>query len=133
VGRPDDIARHGKPLNNRQQRLLDSLPEYDSRVTVKKSDVSMIDLAAMTAKENVEFAMFTRGPERLIVRGNERRVNINPVDAMTLNARGYKWSGHTHVGNWLIESRGDRKVLKQFAQKRSVVYNAMGERKLFTP
>jgi hypothetical protein len=36
------------------------------RVTVKKGDVSMIDLAALTAKEQVEFAMFTRGSERLI-------------------------------------------------------------------
>jgi hypothetical protein len=127
VGRPDDIARHGRPLNARQQRLLDKLPKYNSRVTVRKSDVSMIDLAALTAQENVEFAMFTRGPERLIVRGDRYSVNIHPLDATVLNARGYKWSGHTHVGSYLVASIGDKTILKQFNQKRSVVYNSLGK------
>jgi hypothetical protein len=131
VGRPEAVARHGKRLNNRQQRLLDKLPEYNSRVTIKKSDVSMIDLAALTAKENVEFAMFTRGPERLIVRGDMESVKVNPIDAITLNAQGYKWSGHTHIGNYLIESRGDNDVLKQFSKKRSVVYDSMGRFRIF--
>jgi hypothetical protein len=107
------------------------LPEYDSRTKVKKSDVSMIDLAALTAKENVEFAMFTRGPERLIVRGDRYSVNINPLDAAVLSAHGYKWSGHTHVGDYLSPSEGDKDVLWQFAQKRSVIYSAMGKRNIF--
>jgi hypothetical protein len=110
---------------------LEKLPGYDSRATVKKSDVSMIDLAALTAKENVEFAMFTRGPERLIVRGDRFNVEINEFDAAVLNARGYRWSGHTHVGDFLVASDGDRDVLRQFAQKRSVIYNAMGKRNIF--
>jgi hypothetical protein len=131
VGSPEAVARHGRPLNNRQRRLLDGLPGYDSRVTVKKSDVSMIDLAALTAQENVEFAMFTRGSERLIVRGDRYSVNINLFDAAVLNARGYKWSGHTHAGNYLGPSEGDYGVLGQFAQKRSVIYNVTGERNIF--
>jgi hypothetical protein len=132
IGSPDAVARHGRPLNNRQRRLLYKLPWYDSRVTVKKGDVSMMDLAALTAKENVEFAMFTRGSERLIVRGDRYRVKINPLDAGVLNAHGYKWSGHTHVGDYLAASEGDKKVLKQFAQKRSVIYNATGKCRTFT-
>jgi hypothetical protein len=131
VGRPDDIARHNRPLNNRQRRLLDCLPKCDSRVTVKKSDVSMIDLAALTAQEGVEFAMFTRGPERLIVRGDERRVNINCFDAASLNAQGYKWSGHTHVGGYLAASFGDKEILKLFNQGRSVIYNSFGKHDFF--
>jgi hypothetical protein len=131
IGSPEAIARHGKRLNNRQRRLLESLPGYDSRVTIKKSDVSMMDLAALTAKEQVEFAMFTRGSERMIVRGDRYRVRINPIDAAILNACGYKWSGHTHVGSNLSESPGNKDVLWQFAQKRSVIYNAMGKRKIF--
>jgi hypothetical protein len=91
----------------------------------------MIDLAALTAQENVEFAMFTRGPERLIVRGERYRVKINQFDAAKLNAQGYKWSGHTHVGNYLAASDGDEKILGQFAQKRSVIYNAMGKHNIF--
>jgi hypothetical protein len=133
VGKPDDIARHKRPLNKRQQRLLDKLPSFDSRVIVRKSDVSMIDLAALTAKESVEFAMFTRGPERLIVRGDRGSVNINPFDAVVLNALGYKWSGHTHVGDWLMESVSDKIILRQFNQKRSVIYNSFGKHSWFVP
>jgi hypothetical protein len=88
-------------------------------------------LAALTAKESVEFAMFTRGSERLIVRGDRGSVNINSFDAVVLNARGYRWSGHTHVGRNLAASYGDKKVLRRFVQKRSVIYNAMGERNIF--
>jgi hypothetical protein len=114
-------------------RLLDGLPGYDSRVTVKKGDVSMMDLAALTAKENVEFAMFTRGSERLIVRGDRGSVDINLFDAAVLKARGYKWSGHTHVGSWLMESVSDRRVLRQFDQRCSVIYNSFGEFNKFDP
>jgi hypothetical protein len=133
VGSPSAVARHGKRLSNRQRRLLDSLPGYDSRVTVKKGDVSMTDLAALTAKENVEFAMFTRGPERLIVRGDRDSVKINRFDAARLSARGYKWSGHTHIGDWLMESEGDMIILRQFNQRSSVIYNSFGEHNLFYP
>jgi hypothetical protein len=103
-------------------------------VTVKKGDVSMTGLAALTAKEQVEFAMFTRGSERLIVRGDRYHVNINPFDAAVLNARGYKWSGHTHIGDWLMESDGDIKILRQFqGQRCSVIYNSFGEYNPFFP
>jgi len=135
VGVPSDIYNHGKPLNNRQQALLDKLPEYDSRVTIGKNDASMNDLSALTAKEGVEFAMFTRGAERLVVRGDETHVNINFRSAMELSAQGYKWSGHTHPGNSmrvLLSSEGDRDVLRAFNQDISVIYNSVGLRQIFT-
>jgi hypothetical protein len=110
---------------------LDSLPGYDSRATVKKSDVSMMDLAALTAKEQVEFAMFTRGSERLIVRGDGRRVNVCSEQAVKLRAQGYKWSGHTHVGGYLAASLGDKEILKLFDQERSVIYNSFGKHDFF--
>jgi hypothetical protein len=102
-------------------------------VTVKKGDVSMMDLAALTAQENVEFAMFTRGSERLIVRGDSDSVDINCFDAARLNALGYKWSGHTHIGDWLMESEGDKRILRQFNQRSSVIYNSFGKHNLFYP
>jgi len=135
VGVPSDIYNHGKPLNNRQQALLDKLPEYNSRVTVGKDDVSMMDLSALTAKEGVEFAMFTRGSERLIIRGDERHVNIDSKSAVRLNFQGYKWSGHTHPGDSrmvLRASKGDKAVLCAFNQNVSVIYNSVGEYQPFT-
>jgi hypothetical protein len=130
-GRPSAILHTGSPLTAGQQSLLYQLPEYDSRVTVKKNEVSMKDLSALTAKTGVEFAMFTRKQERLIVRGDATHVNITQENADVLSAQGYKWSGHTHIGlhdGWeLSPSDGDREVLSKFAQKESAIYNVKGE------
>jgi len=135
VGEPWAIKRHGKPLSDRQQALLDTLPGYDSYVTVDKGDVSMMDLAALTAKTGDEFAMFTRGSERLVVRGDKIHVNIDFRSAAKLNAQGYKWSGHTYPGDSMIvllSSEGDREVLKAFNQDTSVIYNSVGLHQTFT-
>jgi len=106
---------------------LDKLPEYDSSVTVKKSDVSMTDLAALTAKTGNEFAMFTRGSRRLIVRGNASSVNIDEAMAVKMRAQGYKWSGHTHTDN-VVSSEGDVAVLTAFGGRSSLLYDAMGNK-----
>jgi hypothetical protein len=128
------VSRHDHPLTNRQQALLDRLPEFDSRTTVGKSDVSMADLSALTAKTDNEFAMFTKGSERLVIRGDREHVNINPSQAAELNAQGYRWSGHTHVGDTqrhLLQSPGDEAVLNEFNQSMGVIYNAVGEHRTF--
>ncbi|GBU23176.1 hypothetical protein R80B4_03092 [Fibrobacteres bacterium R8-0-B4] len=130
VGEPWAIMRHGKPLNDRQQALLEKLPEYDSRTIVDKDDVSMMDLAALTAKTGDEFAMFTQGSRRLIVRGDSEHVNIDEDKAAEMNAQGYKWSGHTHTKGRL-PSKGDKDILKQFRQVLSSVYDAEGNYNYF--
>lgn len=128
-GNPNGILQFGRPLNNRQQKLLDALPEFNSRVIVPKSSVNMADLAALTAETGDEFAMFTKGNKRLIIRGNPYKVKIDPEEAAKLAAKGYRWSGHTHPGydsNCLQASRGDFEILKCFKQQMSVVYNSKG-------
>ncbi len=128
-GNPNAIMTFDMPLNNRQQKLLDDLPEFDSRVTVPKKSVNMSDLSALTAKTGDEFAMFTKGEERLIIRGNSKKVNINIDEAKALSEKGYKWSGHTHPGvddNCLMPSKGDKDILAVFDQETSVVYNSKG-------
>ena len=129
-GNPNAILTFDTSLNNRQQKLLDNLPEFDSRVTVQKKSVNMSDLSALTAKTGDEFAMFTKGSERLIIRGNSTKVNINLDEAETLSEKGYRWSGHTHPGidsNCLISSYGDKSILKAFKQETSVIYNSKGK------
>ncbi|MDR0936643.1 MAG: hypothetical protein LBM98_08190 [Oscillospiraceae bacterium] len=129
-GNPGAITHFDSGLSRRQQRLLDSLPEYGSRVTVTKNSVSMKDLAALTAKAGVEFALFTRGSRRLIVRGDAYSVNINDADAKELAEQGYRWSGHTHPGynRFILRgSEGDRNILSAFSQERSAVYNSLGQ------
>jgi hypothetical protein len=131
-GAPWAVERRDFPLNNRQQTLLDKLPGFDSRTTVAKSDVSMTDLASLTAKTGNEFAMFTRKQERLIIRGDHEHVAIEPPHAVELKEHGYTWSGHTHVkvGD-LVASDGDRAVLAAFEQDGSVIYDSEGKYRRF--
>ncbi|MDR2694433.1 MAG: hypothetical protein LBB74_09515 [Chitinispirillales bacterium] len=132
AGEPWAIARHGKPLNDRQQALLDKLPDYDSKAEVDKSDVSMMDLAALTAKTGDEFAMFTLGSRRMVVRGDFEHVDVDAVKAAGMNTHGYKWSGHTHVkAGDLLPSDGDRVVLGAFEQEGSVIYDSEGRHRRF--
>jgi hypothetical protein len=133
-GKPNAILHYDVPLNNRQQNLLDLIPEYDSQTVIKKSKVNMKDLSALTAKTGVEFAMFTKSNERLVVRGNEKSVNIDIEKAKKLAEQGYKWSGHTHPGVdsfVLLPSDGDKKILNAFNQERSQIYNSAGKRQDF--
>ena len=91
----------------------------------------MNDLAALTARTCDEFAMFTRGSNRLIIRGNSYKIEVNVALAKELNVQGYKWSGHTHTGINTIPSDGDMRILGAFDQKRSVIYNSLGNFETF--
>ena len=123
-----------RPLNRRQTAILDALPEFDSRTTVKKRDVNMRDLAALTAQTGCEYAMFTRKGERLIVRGNGYMTNIDAETARKMAADGWRWSGHTHPGtdvNVRIASPGDVEILKAFGQEYSLICDAAGKFEIF--
>jgi len=129
-GNPNAILTYGSPLNNRQQKLLDKLPEDGSETIVNINEVNMPDLAALTAETGVEYAMFTKGQNRLIARGNAHRVDITPERAHLLYLEGYKWSCHTHVGfdrAILTPSEGDCVILRCFDQKVSVICNSKGD------
>ena len=128
------IQHFGKELNNRQKKILEQLPKYDSQKVFTKEEVSMIDLSALTSHTGDEFAMFTRGSQRLIIRGDEISVNINIDKAIELAENGYKWSGHTHPGTDLLclqASEGDLDVLTAFNQEFSVIYNSLGQHLVF--
>lgn len=129
-GNPNAILVFDVDLSNRQALLLEQLPYYDSRAIVPKDRVNMADLSALTAKTGHEFAMFTKGNERLIIRGDAVRVNINIEDATALAAQGFRWSGHTHPGDTIqcmTASEGDLVILRQFSQSTGVIYNSKGQ------
>lgn len=94
----------------------------------------MKDLAALTAETGCEYAMFTRKGQRLVIRGDAVRVNINQYDALRLSRDGYRWSGHTHPGIdevVLMPSEGDKLVLSQFRQEFSMICNSKGRYYVF--
>lgn len=133
-GNPNAILQFARPLNRRQQYLLEQLPEFNDRVIVPKKNVNMKDLAALTAVTGSEFAMFTKGNVRLIIRGNSRMVQIDSDGAIELAKMGYRWSGHTHPGDSpfvLSASDGDKLVLKRFNQENSAIYNSKGQYNVF--
>ena len=128
-GRPVNVAIESAPLTDSQKNVLERLTKYDDRDTFEKREVSMQDLAAITAHTGVEFAMFTRKGERLIIRGDANTVNILPEDGAALAKQGYRWSGHTHPGNSrdiCVPSPGDRNVLRAMGQKQSSILSSTG-------
>ena len=133
-GRPSAIVMLGRPLNNMQNNLLEVLPEYNSMVIVKDNKVRMVDLAALTAVTGVEFALFSRGSERLVIRGDETHVRIDVDMAKQLRNKGFTWISHTHPGfdrKCLLASKGDKIILNEFEQETSVIYNSIGQMEMF--
>ncbi len=133
-GNPGAMLHFDRPLNNRQIRLLDALPAFDSRTTVRKSDVNMRDLSALTAFTGVEYALFTRRGERLIIRGSEYMTNIDPETAAQMAADGWRWSGHTHPSagvNARTASSGDYRILEAFGQQYSMIVDIAGRFDIF--
>ena len=72
-GNPNAVLTFGIELNNRQKDLLEKLSEFDSKVIVDKKSVNMADLSVLTAHTGDEFALFTKGKNRLIIRGNSSK------------------------------------------------------------
>lgn len=94
--------------------MLKQLPESGSQAIVHKA-FGQRDLAALIAATGDEFAMFSTGGRRLIVRGTENRIPIDPAKASEFAARGWRWSSHVHPGydaNVLRSSIGDHAVLE---------------------
>jgi len=133
-GNPTAIYSGYGNLTARQQRILDLLPGYDSRAIVPKRLINQMDLAALTAKTGDEFAMFTTGGRRLLVRGGPLNVPVDTVEGAALAKRGWRWSAHTHPGPTdavLPSSVGDRAVLSSMGGSRSAIFNSVGRRGLF--
>jgi hypothetical protein len=136
-GRPSAISTMADVgLSTRQQVLLNDLPDTGAEIITKRRNVSMTDLAALSAATGDEFALFTKKGDRLVVRGDEGHVYIDKNRATTLSAEGYRFSGHTHTklyhnGMELEPSDGDYGILKYFDQKESVIYNIKGNHRTF--
>lgn len=130
TGRASAIRLMGADLNKRQQKVLERLHKAGDSLESTKSQIKTKDIAALTAKEGVEFALFSKGNRRLIVRGNSFETPVGEARLRQLAADGWKFSAHTHpsIGyGSLSPSPGDRKVLYLFKQGQSVIYNAKGE------
>ena len=94
----------------------------------------MTDLSALTAYTGDEFALFTKGNERFVIRGNSVSVNIDIEQAKQMAEQGYRWSGHTHPGTDYLcmqPSDGDYSILACFKHQITVIYNSKGSFRTF--
>lgn len=135
TGNPAAILRGIGDLNKRQRGLLNRLANDGDRIIIPKNGVSLNDISALTASTGVEFAMFTRRGERMLVRGTSGIVDIGVDEARSLAAQGWRWSAHTHPGrgaNVLRSSVGDRAILGEFRNQSSAIMNSEGQRSIFS-
>lgn len=133
IGKPALIlnSEYGR-LSKNQKLLLHSFnnegiahfDRYEDNISIK-----MKDLSCLTAFTGKEYSLFSRNDRQFLVVGTETGIHISNILSDELVAKGYKWSGHTHVGNTdycLMPSDADYETLRKFHQKRSVIYNSVG-------
>lgn len=124
-------------LSTTQKLLLKSLEiksvarfdRYSDNISIK-----MKDLSCLTAYTGREYSLFSRNDRQYLVVGTERGIHIDEELTNELVKSGYKWSGHTHIGNdmfCLMPSDADYETLDKFSQKRSVIYNSIGQYYIF--
>lgn len=138
IGKPKILFNYsfGK-LSKTQEKLIDLLKEKDRIEIDKKREnikVTMKDLSALTAVTGLEFALFERNDKYIIFKGNSYSIYLNGNTIGMLINRKFIWVGHTHPGmsfNCLMPSDGDYKTLKALGQKKSTIYNSVGEYYVF--
>jgi hypothetical protein len=133
---PAEIAWGSGTLSARQQALLDALPKTRAQLKLHKSDINVTDLAALTASTGDEFALFTRGSQRLAIRGDNSGIVLSIEKLQVLREQGFRWSAHSHPsisisGESLIASGGDKTALEIFGQERSLILDSFGRRNVF--
>ena len=122
-------------LSGRQRGILEQMAHSGSEALMHKRAVSMSDLRQLTKHTGDEFAMFTRGSQRLIMRGSGGAVPpsmMNGARAAEMAKAGWRFSGHTHTPGYAPEaSEGDRAILRAFGQRRSGIWATSGRSKPF--
>ncbi len=134
IGKPALIYNSEFGRLSKHQRLL--LNSFDENGIAKfdrysdNIDIKMKDLSCLTAYTNIEYSLFSRNDRQFLVFGTERGIHIPDELTDYLVSSGYKWSGHTHVGETdfcLMPSDADYETLRKFRQRRSVIYNSVGK------
>jgi hypothetical protein len=110
-------------LNKRQMAVHAALNESGATAWFVKRQVSMADLRAVGRATGDEYAMFTLGRRRFVIRGFGNEIRVTDDLAIDLLAAKYgRWSGHTHPPGYLVEpSIIDRAFLPE-GQVRSAVW-----------
>ena len=121
-------------LSRKQIDIHTQLSEPGTFATIPKSLVSMKDLRAIGEVTGDEYNMFTKGGERLVIRGEGSNIRVSPeMYEDLLDGKYGKFSGHTHPPGYSIEpGPADRPFLRMMQQERSAIWGSDGFR-IFGP
>lgn len=109
-------------LNVRRQGMLDRAPEIGDFANFRRDTLELIDLAYLTAKTGVEFAILRGKDMDILFHGDVRHCEFPVMLVEMLIAHKLEILGHSHPGeDDPVPSPGDRLALKRIGQKRSVV------------
>lgn len=121
-------------LRSRQQKLLDKIPETKTWVEVRKKEVNLKDLRALTAKTGDEFAIFTGKHSKILFHGTSGSWFIPEDLWKEIQDNRYIWEGHSHPTTTNIKaSADDVRTLSNFTwQDKSYIIDLSGKTKSFT-
>lgn len=93
------IAAGAAELNGKQAAVLAQLEGFGSRTIIPKKGFGQNDLAALSAATGDEFAMFSTGRRRLVIREDATGGPIGVADgsAQALVAQRWRWSSHDYA------------------------------------
>jgi len=126
----DSLRSDKTKLIRRQKRLLERVQEPYKWIEVKAKNLHTRDLAALTAVTGDEFAIFSKGNRKILLRGYGSKWDIPKELENTLKEGKWEWTSHSHpVISMPVSSPEDRITLRRLFtwQKKSVIINLKGE------
>ena len=129
-----DLRTHRAELKGRQAEILKLVPDRDGVATLRKKQVRVKDLAALTAHTGDEFALFTKGRRAIIYHGSPNGCTITGKTSDQIITERWEWVAHSHpTTTQLYPSREDINALKRFTwQKDSSIIDLNGSTITFT-
>lgn len=113
-------------------------------ILIKSASVAgspqLTDLAKLTARYGDEFAMFKRGNQTVLIRGNPNGIDLPPslvkrIEENKGTDNPWVWVAHSQPGynsKTLTASTADQEILKLTGQERSTIVNSRGQKSEFT-
>jgi hypothetical protein len=85
-----------RELPSRLNFINETLENAGDYMVVGRKQINLNDIRYLSELNNVEYALLTRGKQRMVVRGEYKDVAL-PKPGYELGKEGWRWSGHTHV------------------------------------
>ena len=98
------------------------IPDKGQWIELRKKQVDVKDLAALTAATGHEFAIFTGASSKILVHGTSKSWHIPHEAWNIIKENQYEWTAHSHpTYTKLEESDEDIKTLSLFTWQKKVL------------